>query len=109
MLLSVIDGCQEYDAAMLARYQLLARQILASPNAFDEGNDTLSVADCVLRATPSRDAAEHERLIEQIKRLDREPVTAKAEDLRAMLYSVISDSTLYGAALMFELLKGGAR
>jgi hypothetical protein len=104
MLLAAIDGGDrrsEDIAVEFARYQDRARQILKSPHAFDQGADTLSVTDCVLHEDGDRFVA---GLLEMG---DHDPVTIESAELRARLYRAISESTLYGAALMFELLKSG--
>ena len=40
---------------------------------------------------------------------DHTPLTVEAKDLRGVIYSLISETTMYGAAVMHELLTGGAR
>lgn len=116
MLLSAIDDCDSYDAGKMQKYRDRARQILQSPTAFDGGTTTLSVVDIIvndeLRKNHSQTSSqrEYQELVGQVFDGDeREMVTGSALQLRGMGYRAISEATLYGAALMFELLKGGAR
>jgi hypothetical protein len=124
MLLSTIDGCDEYDAAAMTKYRDRAQQILRSPHAFNNGDDTLSVTDIVLNdhlrtigeadlrsehAILAAGAKEFRKMVTAVLDEDHEAVTATAQELRNMLYLAISASTLYGAAIMFELLQDGAK
>ena len=111
ILLAKIDDGDSLGAAHFLMYQDRARQILASPQAFDGGSDTLRVIDCVLKGERltviDHEKPRADRLLPQIMDGDKEPVTGSAEDFRGLLYRAIDEATLYGAALMFELLEGG--
>jgi hypothetical protein len=115
MLLSAIDDCDNYDAKAQLKYLTRARQILSSPSAFDGGTNTLSVTDLVVndalrQRSASPDQREYEHMVAAVFDGDeRETVSATALQLRGMAYRAISEATVYGAALMFELLKGGVR
>jgi hypothetical protein len=98
----------------LGPYIAAARTIIRSKNAFDGGIDTLSVDRYVVnseRFLASADANDRDKQKAGIIRTIIEgnegtSVTADAWDLMAFMYAVISEATLYGAAVMFELLEG---
>lgn len=116
-LLSAMYGPNSANAAFFLEYRDRARQILASPDAFDDAIDTLDVTDATLRSDRLRHmgddprSKEYNRLLEAVLETEADDanVTGHAEDFRSMLYSAISEAQLLGAALMFELLKDGAR
>jgi len=114
MLLAAIDGAMgEYDFAELSRYQATARQILQSSRAFDGGDETLSVADCVLTVERigNRGGLPGEKDVNKLLRTvleghEHDDVTGKIRDMRGFLFATVSESTLLGAAIMYELLRG---
>lgn len=106
LILKALDGESSIRAVPEFRtYRDRARQLLASAHAFDDDHETLSVADCVL------DTMRDYRIVAVLRDndADHDLVSATLQDVRALVYRTISESTLYGAALMFELLKDGAR
>lgn len=114
MLISALDGGHsEYNAATVAKYRDRAQQILRSPHAFTGVLEVLNVTDIIVNDTLRQDRSvgldqrAYRQMVAAIFDGDeREMVTASALELRGMGYHAISEATLYGAALMFELLKG---
>ena len=111
------EGAGNWGVEELARYIVAARAIIQSKNAFDGGIDTLSIDGYVLRSdrfTNPADRTEPDkarnRVIQQIiEGNEGTTVTADAWDILSFVCSVINEAQLYGAAVMFELLEGGAR
>ena len=116
MIISAIDGCDEYDAGKMQRYRDRAIQILRSPHAFDEGLTTLSVTDIIVsdalrqdRSATTNQREYHEMVAKIFDGDERETVSASALQLRGMSYHAMSEAVCYGVALCFELLNGGAK
>jgi hypothetical protein len=117
MLLDAIDTGEGYDASDMRKYVEAARRIVQSPNAFNGGIDTLAIENFVMNFDVLKSAdvdTERGKLInraidEILAGKEGEEVTADAWELLMLLHRVSSESVLYGAAIMFELLKGGAR
>jgi hypothetical protein len=109
LLKTLYSTRSDADARHFLAYRDRARQILNSPHAFDMGHDTLSVTNVVVNGEGLRSGdATYKRLVNSIIELDQEPVTARADELRMVLYAAIDEAQLLGAALMFEML-GGVR
>ena len=114
MLLSVIDDCDDYHASHMVRYRDLARVILAQSNAFTGGVHAIDVTDCVLKSDAIRHHGEDGKSFNRsldaiIEGHEDDTCPATNGEIKNMFFGIISESTLIGAALMFELLKGGAR
>lgn len=115
MLLAAIDD-GNFDAGTMLKYRSRARQMLASPLAFSGAVDVLSVADIVVNEalrgdrSATNDQREYHTMVAAIFDGDeRETVSATALQLRGVTYRAISEATLYGVAIAFELLNGGVR
>jgi hypothetical protein len=103
----------------LGKYIVAARTILHSKHAFTGSTDALSIGGYVMADERLRRivlATEHEKAwhretLKIIEGREGETVTGDAWDMQAFVHSAISEAELYGAAVMFELLRGegGAR
>ena len=106
-LLCVVEGLeQHHDPERFMKYLDAARTIVKSPEPF-EGLDNYVLEG--ERPAPNADAeaTERRRVYNSIFEGDddRGKITATVRQVRDILYSAVLESRLYGAALMFELLK----
>jgi hypothetical protein len=117
MLLDALDSAEGYNATDMVKYVEAARRIMQSPNAFNGAIDTLAIENFVMTGDALKsadvDSDRAKRINATIDRIlageEGEDVTADSWELLMLLHRVSTESVLYGAALMFELLKGGAR
>jgi hypothetical protein len=110
MLLQGLDP--ERDRNVMPQYLEAARRILASPTLDFDAINSISITSCVLSdETFKHKSSDIGRLLHEIVDPDDdfERVSAERQNVRALVYSLITETMLYSAALTFELLEGGRR
>jgi len=109
MLLAAINGGQLPSESM-TRYLAAARSILESPKAFDGDSDSPSIESFVLGNDGLSGWSEDlGKLLREVIDRDVEPFASTTEQVRNLILALVSESTLYGAAVMYEVLNGGTR
>jgi hypothetical protein len=110
MLLQGLDPGRDQD--VMPKYLEAARRILASPTLDPDAINSTSITSCVLSdETFKHWSSEIGRLLHEIvdPEDDFETVSAERQNVRALVYALITETMLYSAALTFELLEGGRR
>lgn len=111
------DSAGHWGYDQLSPYIAAARSIVRSRHAFTGETESLSIEAFVMKTDrfvkgdglTERDKAVKRVIAQIIEGAEGTPVTADAWDLLSFVYGVIAESQLYGAAVMYELLKDGTR
>ena len=92
----------------------VAREMLAHPLAFDETLESPSVIEAIRAMLRAQDAENDPdprfvRLLDAIEAGDDLPADIDAEAIGDLVFQSITYAAVLGGALMYQLLKGGAR
>jgi hypothetical protein len=116
-LLALIYGCDRHPNDFQEHIDF-ARRILSHPTPFDGGIHTPDVhgfiTDWQKRTWSLDEESEHYRktavAVHEIQQgSPRVPMASTAEDVQTVMNLSIFQATVMGAALMYELMNGGAR
>jgi hypothetical protein len=110
-LLSYMEGSTGGSEGERPRAALaVARKILARPVPFDDAIGAPNIFDSVLRGEVFRRLRSRgDHLAHAITTNSTKDIKTDVDELLDLTVMAVNDSALVGAALMYELLKGGAK